>query len=513
MNQAPAPLTAESWLNLLPPEVQKQIPTEWKKLPPQEAAQKFSDWIQYQEKSNKLANYEPYTKQKEFHRLGATNREVMFFAGNRLGKSLSASMEVAYHLTGLYPDWWEGRRFKKAPEFWVASEDYELLRDVAQRLLFGPPEEIGTGSIPRDRIKKVINRQGLSGAIDTALIKHVSGGTARCKFKSYKEGRAEFQGASVSGVWFDEEPKSEDALGIYMEALTRTNDQQGLMLVTFTPLKGSTTLVNRFVIGGFKNTAFLTMTIYDVGHYTAEQIEDIINQYPEHERAVRAFGAPKMGSGTVFASIDPKKVEYDADTFGEIPSHWYRICGQDYGLAHPTTLVWIAHDRDTNSFYVYDVHCASDALPSTHYAAWKERGEYIPVAWPKDGHQRSKDTGIQLAQQYRDLGMNMLHEHALLPQVEGERETGQSRASVEAGVKLMLTAMREGRFRIAKHLDAIWNELRMYHRNERGIIVDRNDDCISGMRYGFIMALQGYGEQKFSKRKYIFGRSFKSRYS
>jgi hypothetical protein len=35
-------------------------------------------------------------------------------AGNRVGKTVAAGTELTYHLTGCYPHWWRGRRFKRA---------------------------------------------------------------------------------------------------------------------------------------------------------------------------------------------------------------------------------------------------------------------------------------------------------------------------------------------------------------------------------------------------------------
>ena len=53
---------------------------------------------------------ELYVKHMEFFRAGADNYERLFLAGNRVGKSYSGLYENVCHLTGIYPDWWEGRR-------------------------------------------------------------------------------------------------------------------------------------------------------------------------------------------------------------------------------------------------------------------------------------------------------------------------------------------------------------------------------------------------------------------
>ena len=49
---------------------------------------------------------ELYPKHMEFIKAGAINRERLFIAGNRVGKSILGSYEMVVHLTGLYPDWW-----------------------------------------------------------------------------------------------------------------------------------------------------------------------------------------------------------------------------------------------------------------------------------------------------------------------------------------------------------------------------------------------------------------------
>ena len=61
--------------------------------------------------SHKAEFFEPYDKQKIFFGLGAACRERLLSAGNQLGKSEAGAFETACHLTGIYPDWWKGRRW------------------------------------------------------------------------------------------------------------------------------------------------------------------------------------------------------------------------------------------------------------------------------------------------------------------------------------------------------------------------------------------------------------------
>ncbi len=170
-------------------------------------------------------------------------------AGNQLGKTVAGGAEVAMHLTGLYPEWWTGRRWDKPTRWWVAGETQETTRDSVQRQLMGPPalrDEWGTGWIPGRCIAKKPSMQGgTQDAIDTVIVEHVGGGTSELSFKSYGRGREKWQAATLEGVWFDEEP----AADVYTEGLTRTNATQGMVMITFTPLLGMSEVVSMFLKG------------------------------------------------------------------------------------------------------------------------------------------------------------------------------------------------------------------------------------------------------------------------
>ena len=101
---------------------------------------------------NKLAHYRPYPKQAAFHEAGAKHRERLLMCANRFGKTMCGAAELAFHLTGDYPDWWNGKRFDKPVRAWAAGVTAETTRDVLQEKLIGPPfreSEWGTGMIPK----------------------------------------------------------------------------------------------------------------------------------------------------------------------------------------------------------------------------------------------------------------------------------------------------------------------------------------------------------------------------
>lgn len=438
-------------------------------------------------RKNKLSDYRPYQKQKDFHAAGKKYRERILIAGNQLGKTYSAASEIAYHLTGLYPDWWEGYVFDRPTNWLAGSESGELTKKGVQRLLFGRDikENIGEGQIPASHILGYSPARGVPELIDSAKIKHKSGGVSTIALKSYEQGRGKWQADTVDGVWFDEEPP----IDIYTEGLTRTNVAMGLIILTETPLLGMSDTVMRF-IGKDKapNTHTTTMTIEDVDHYTEEQKKAIIASYPAHEREARINGTPMLGSGRIFPI--PEEALYEGDI--EIPSHWARVCGVDFGYDHPFGAVWIAWDRDKDIIHVYDSYRASQESVNIQAPAVRSRGEWIPVAWPHDGLQHDKGSGEQLAEQFRKAGVNMLPERATFS--DGTN-------GVEAGIADMLTRMETDRFKVNRRLTEWFEEFRMYHRKE-GKIVKERDDLLSATRYGIMMLRHAATKPTQTKLKY-----------
>lgn len=167
-------------------------------------------------------------------------------AGNQLGKTYCGGAEMAIHLTGKYPDWWCGKRWDRPVRAWAGSETWDVTRDGVQRILVGEPKDEGqwgTGLIPGDDLVDWARRQGAPDALDSVIVKHVSGDHSTLGFKSYDQGRTKWQAETLDLCWFDEEPDQD----IYTEGLTRTNATNGMVYLTFTPLKGMSEVVHAFI--------------------------------------------------------------------------------------------------------------------------------------------------------------------------------------------------------------------------------------------------------------------------
>jgi phage terminase large subunit-like protein len=424
---------------------------------------------------NRLAHYVPYLKQRAFHEAGAKHRERLLMCANRFGKTMCGSAELAFHLTGDYPEWWRGKRFDKPVRAWAAGVTAETTREVLQEKLIGPPfreAEWGTGMIPKAAIAGVATSRGIPAAIDTVSVRHVSGGLSSLQFKSYERGREKWQGAALEVVYFDEEPDEH----IFVEGLTRTNETGGIVFVCFTPLLGMSTVVQRFLSSGgaaHPDRAVNCATIDDAPHFSAEDKRRIAASYAPHEREARVKGVPVLGSGRIF----PVKEETLAIDHREFPKHWPRIGGLDFGYDHPAAAVELVWDRDTDTVYVSRTHRIRETSVVVFAAAIRPWGN-LPWAWPRDGRRETLEgAGIALAKQYQAQGLDMLFQHA-------QFEDGS--VSVEAGLMDMLTRMESGRFKVLRHLTDWFEEFRLYHRKD-GRVVKEGDDLMAATRYGVMM--------------------------
>jgi phage terminase large subunit-like protein len=421
----------------------------------------------------RLRDYRPYPKQREFHDAGRLSRQRLLMAANQVGKTWAAGFELAMHACGRYPDWWQGRRWDRPIVGWAAGVTGESTRDNPQRILLGRPGAWGTGAIPKGALVDTSSARGLADAVDTIRVRHISGDISTIQLKSYEKGREKWQGETLDFVWFDEEPPSD----IYMEGLTRTNATGGMTLITFTPLLGMTEVVRRFLLEKPADCHVTSMTIHDAEHYTDEQRAAIIATYPEHERKARTQGIPQLGSGRVFP-FDKSMVA--CESFA-IPAHWPQGCGIDFGWDHPSAGVRLAWDRDSDVIYVLAAHRAKAQTPMMFTAATLPWGAWLPWAWPHDGKQSGGKFDQQEQQQlqaiYKKHGLAMLFQHA-------QFEDGTN--GVEAGITDMYERMETGRWKVFAHLNDWFEEFELYHRKD-GLIVKLNDDLISASRYALMM--------------------------
>lgn len=185
-----------------------------------------------------------YVKHLLMFEAGRDFSERCCLGGNRVGKTLSiGGYETAVHLTGLYPTWWEGYRFKKQILGWAGGTKAVKVRDVNQKFLVGqitPDRQLTGGLIPAAKLKRFTRKShGVADAIDQITVRHTSGWDNVLTFKSYEEGRTSFEAEGIDWIWLDEEPTRE----IYDECKLRLLTTRGRILSTMTPVEGMTETV------------------------------------------------------------------------------------------------------------------------------------------------------------------------------------------------------------------------------------------------------------------------------
>jgi phage terminase large subunit-like protein/dsDNA-binding SOS-regulon protein len=414
---------------------------------------------------------ELYPKHVSFMDKGANYRQRASIAANRVGKTLSALYEIVCHLTGEYPTWWQGKRFKYATNIWVCSETAKFVRDGVQKGLFGPVGAWGTGLIPSEYVDmSLISKSSgnISGAIDQARIKRPDGTFSTLTFKTYEQGRENFQGDAVHVVLLDEEPP----LDIYSESLLRTMTVDGILLMTFTPLRGVTDLILNFLPDGIVHEGsdeatsryLVNITWDDVPHLTDEMKRMMLATLAPHERLARSRGIPYIGAGLVYQFIPDDVV---VQPF-KIPDYYPRAYGMDTGRK-VTALVFGAWDRDRDILYIYDeLYLKDQTIPEKVPVILSRTAKYIPGIADHAG--ADQNTGTQYFAQYK--------KHLdIVKCTKGAN-------SLEAGVEEVRAMMVEGRLKIFPQCTNLIAEFQAYKRGDDGKIAKgQADHALDALRY------------------------------
>jgi phage terminase large subunit-like protein len=405
---------------------------------------------------------ELYPKHLEFFRLGKEKRERLFIAGNRVGKTVAGGYELVCHITGNYPKWWQGRRFNRPNNWWAVGDTRETVRDTLQFELLGARGDVGTGLIPRDVIERTAPGF-IPEAVQAIWVRHAAGGFSVVQFKSYDQGREAFQGTSQDGIWLDEEPP----MDVYTECLLRTMTSDGIVMLTFTPLRGLSDVVLAFLPGGAMPEgqegpkAVVSASWDDVPHLTTQAKDDLLKSIPPFQRDARSKGLPQLGAGLIYPIPESAFV---CEPF-DIPKHWPRSYGLDVGW-NKTAAIFGAIDRETDIAYIYSEHYQGEAEPAVHVAAIRARG-LLPGAIDPAAKGRSQADGRNLMQQYRDLGLELV----------------EAANAVEAGIFSVWERLSTGRLKVFRNVQNLLSELRLYRRDERGKVVKERDHACDALRY------------------------------
>ncbi len=407
-----------------------------------------------------------YPKHWEFFDAGLKYMVRLFTAGNQIGKSVACGTELTYHMTGVYPEDWRGRTFDAPVKVWIVGKNSELVRQTIQATMLGQVGQFGTGLIPKQALdlETLTDAKRASTPINTFRVRHVSGGFSEASLKSGEQGREAFQAATLDIVWCDEEIPFD----VFNECLVRLMVRQGIMMYSFTPLKGTTEVIKSFSVdGSFVEGALdsgryvVRCSMYDVPHQSKEAIERLIASTPPYLRDARVHGIPSLGSGAIYPVPE---TEYVIPSF-PIPKHWKRLYGMDVG--GKTAAVWIAQDPDSFQWHTYQEYYKERQEPSIHASSIKLRGAWIPGAIDPASRGRSQIDGQQLMQMYQDLGLN------LAPAIN----------AVEAGLYTVWEMLSTDQLKVHDTCTGLLEEIRGYQRDEKGHVKKENDHRVDSWRY------------------------------
>lgn len=443
-------------------------------------------------------------KHKAFFDAGLKYKVRATIAANRVGKSQMTTFEATCHATGIYPDWWKGIKYRRPVKIWACGISWGQVKEALLKKFYGPSGNPGTGLLPRDSIVATAAATGITGALESITVKHISGGNSVISFKTYEQGIRAFQGAEVDFILLDEEPPFD----IYNECYVRMATIPDARLVfSFTPQMGLTQILTNLykqadllldteqlpeqalLIADAANSgdealareqaysqekfvAIVQISMYDVPWLDKEEIERIKATCPPHLVDCRIYGRVAVGEGTIYPiSLD----KITCEPF-QIPAHYKKVYGMDVGWLC-TAAVFVALDPDSDVAYVYSEHIGEQREPLYHAHSIKQRGDWIVGCMDYQANTRSAKDGERLATEYRKHGLRIVN----------------AEKAVESGIYSVWERMVTGRLKIFTSCRRLLSEIPIYRRDDKGKIVKEHDHATDACRYA-IMGLQ-YAKQ------------------
>jgi phage terminase large subunit-like protein len=427
-----------------------------------------------------------YETQLKFFAAGSSGaHQRLIYGGNQTGKTVAAGAEFSWHMTGDYPDWWVGKRFRKPIRAWIVGESLGLMRDAQQEKLCGGIGRFGEGLIPLEALaaRKPIMVPGGQQVIDTMFVTHQTDGkvdgVSSASLKSFDQRREKLQSETVDLIWVDERPPADT----YSELYARTIASDGHVLVSYTPIGDGAAagITYTFLSEPSADRSVHRIDSSEVKHVTTARHEEVAGAIPEHERETRLEGVPQLGSGPVFPlEFLPAIVRHFNPEVEIRPSARWCV-GVDFGYAHNFAAVMIAWHPDTGELYVVNsfTMARSSAIHQVQRIHDMTGGLRLAIAWPHDGSVHDKGSGIALKDQFKIHGANMMPHWA--------RNHGTTHYNILPALEDMRAFWYSEKMVIAPYNKELIDELRHYHTDENFRIVKQRDDLVSALRYAVMM--------------------------
>lgn len=318
--------------------------------------------------------------------------------------------------------------------------------------------------IPPDFVKKVNKDNGVLKSIS------LNNGT-EINILTYDQGSENLQGANPDWIWLDEEPVNED---VVTEIIARTRREDCEMLVTMTPLSGLTRLYEFFFNSKSENLTSKSR-VYLVSSLDNPFIDKTWAEgLTEDEYRLRVLGSFESPTWLVYSSFHRTRnviPHIEPITLGD----WLRYYrGLDFGVSHPTGVVFLVQDLDDN-LYVYDEVYKSNTLLEDLANEIKNKSKLIDFTLTiRDS--ASKREGIEIAKYWIKT----------TPADKFSKGEGDV-SNRKSGIMLLNQMFKDWKLMISERCKHLIKELETHYYKEGGKkdweVNKINDDLLDAMRY------------------------------
>lgn len=269
-------------------------------------------------------------------------RYLLYYGGNGAWKTfIGAYVCVLLSLWLSWKKYWLPFIGSKK-SIWIATKSGNNVKTTIDRYLLG---KWSPTRIPTDEIENIKKDNGILKQITlkNGCIIYIN---------TYDQGSDNLQGWEPDFLWMDEEPISED---VWTELLFRTRNAWCETLITMTPLSWLTPVYKYFYEQSDQEVRDKSR-IYHVSAMDNPHTDKTLTRGLTDEmyrlRVEWSFENPTWLVYNEFFRTRNVVPHFDPYLMGERSElKFYR--GIDFGVSHPTAVVWICQDQDDN-LYIYD---------------------------------------------------------------------------------------------------------------------------------------------------------------
>lgn len=315
----------------------------------------------YRKRQSGINYYIPNAMQHRAHQSKA--RKILFCGGNRSGKSTFGAVELSWHLTRKYPDWFpKERRFRQPIKAIVVCDANAKIEKVIEPKV--------NEYLPRDY---VLSKRVVGGYLNRINCK--DGSTV--DFLSGEQDDMAFEGADWDFYWGDE-PQKKKKFDAIMRGLI---DRGGMTLLTFTPLvepwmkeelidRADGVAIDAFIVDTYDNQ-------FDIkGNPILKKanIEEMAKLWDSDTKETRLHGKFFHLRGVVYSEFsDVHQVEFDYQYPDPV------IAVLDPHDRQPHHVIWAVINREDDIFVHNElsIHCTVEELASLIKKVEKDNGYKI----------------------------------------------------------------------------------------------------------------------------------------